>query len=253
VIAGRLRFVARFLGPDERERFGAVVADLLRPVARDLGWEPREGESGRDHELRAVVLDALGTVADDQETIARAREVHDQSLANRADVDPDVVAACVSIVSHHGNDDDFDRFVERFRQAETPQEQLRYLYSLGQFPTEALVQRALDLATSNEVRTQSAPFLLQRAIRNRDHGSYAWAFVRDHWDTFAERFPPNLVVRMVEGVQWLLDDDTARDVEQFLDAHPFAQGERTIRQHVERLQVHVAARRREAARLAASL
>jgi hypothetical protein len=77
--------------------------------------------------------------------------------------------------------------------------------------------------------------------------------VRDHWDTIVDRFPSNLVVRVVEGVQWLLDEATARDVEQFLAAHPFAQGERSIRQHVERLQVHVAARGREATGLRAAL
>jgi puromycin-sensitive aminopeptidase len=253
VLVGRLRFIARFTDGSARARFAAVVAELLRPTANELGWQPHADESGRDRELRAVVLDALGTVADDQETIARAREVLGAALAGGGDVDPDVAAACVSVVSHHGSDDDFDTFVARFRAASTPQEQLRYLYALGNYPTEPLVQRALDLSISNDVRTQSAPFLLQRLIRNRDHGTYAWAFVRDHWDTLVERFPANLVVRIVEGVQWLLDDAAARDVEQFLDAHPFAQGERTIRQHVERLRVHVAAKQREAAGLEASL
>jgi puromycin-sensitive aminopeptidase len=252
VLVGRLRLLARLIEPEDRIRFAAIVGELLEPVARVVGWEPRDGENGRDRELRAVVLDALGTLADDQETIARAREVHSRALA-KDDVDPDVVAACISVVSHHGTDDDFDAFVDRFRNAITPQEQLRYLYALGQFPREHLVQRALDLAVSDQVRTQSAPFLLQRALRNRDNGTYAWAFVRDHWDTFIERFPANLVVRMVEGVQWLLDDVIARDVEQFLVTHPFAQGERTIRQHVERLGVHVAAKHRESAGLAAAL
>jgi puromycin-sensitive aminopeptidase len=252
ILLGRLRLVGRLADPEDRPRFASIVAKLLHPVADELGWEPRAGESGRDRELRSVVLDALGSVADDPETIGRAREVHAEALAG-GDVDPDVVAACVSIVSHHGNDDDFDTFVARFRGASTPQEQLRYLYSLGQFPTEALVQRALDFAVSDECRTQSAPFVIQRALRNRDHGPYAWAFVRDHWETFVERFPANLVVRLIEGVQWLLDDAVARDVERFLDEHPFAQGERTIRQHVERLQVHVGARRREAPALSQML
>jgi aminopeptidase N len=199
------------------------------------------------------VLEALGTIADDPETIARAREVHSRALADDATVDPDVVAATVSIVSHHGTDDDFDTFVDRYRHAATPQEQLRYLYSLGQFPSERLVQRALELAASNEVRSQSAPFVFQRALRNRWHGPYAWAFVRDHWPVFVERFPSNLVVRMIEGVLWLLDDATAADVTEFLSRHPFAQGERTINQHVERLHVHLAARHREEDRLAAAL
>jgi aminopeptidase N len=253
VIVGRLRLLARFVPDADQDAFRRVVHDLLLPAAQELGWEPVDGEPGRRRELRSTVLEALGTIADDPATIGRAREVHAGVLSGADGIDPDVAAATVSIVSHHGTDDDFDAFVARFHAAATPQEQLRYLYALGQFPTDALVQRALDLAASNEVRSQSAPFLLQRALRNRAHGAYAWAFVRDHWSEFVERFPSNLIVRMIEGALWLLDDATVADVTAFLAGHPFAQGERTINQHVERLHVHLATRHREADRLGAAL
>jgi puromycin-sensitive aminopeptidase len=252
VLLGRLRFLARFVADGDRDRFAALVGELLAPAVAEVGWDTRAGESGRERELRAVLLDAFGTIADDPATIAHAREVRDAAMHGN-EVDADVLAASVSIVAHHGTDDDFDEFVTQFRCATTPQEQLRYLYALGQFPSETAIRRALDLAASDEVRTQSAPFLLQRALRNQEHGPYAWAFVRDHWDVFVERFPANLVVRLIEGVQWLLDPAVAADVERFLAAHPFAQGERTIRQHVERLRVHVQAREREASGLAAAL
>jgi puromycin-sensitive aminopeptidase len=253
VLAGRLRLIERFVDDPARPAFAAIARDLFTPTIRRLGWEPRPNEPGRDRELRALVLEALGTIADDPETIARAREVHQRVLTDGTDLDPDIVAASTSIVSAHGSEDDFDTFVDRFRHATTPQEQLRYLYALGQFPSEALVQRALELAASDDVRSQSAPFVLQRALRNRDNGAFTWAFVRDNWDTFIERFPPNLVVRMVEGVQWLLDDATAADVDKFLAAHPFAHGARTIEQHLERLHVHLAAKHREALTLNTAL
>src|SRR5262249_5997549 len=117
VLVGRLRFLARFVGSEDRARFGAAVGALLAPVAGEVGWQPGADESGRTRELRAVVLDALGTIADDPETIARAREVHTQELAGTGRVDADVAAACVSIVSHHGRDDDFDAFVDRYEHA----------------------------------------------------------------------------------------------------------------------------------------
>jgi aminopeptidase N len=251
-LVGRLRLLGRFVDDEYLDAFGAVVGELVAPLVSEVGWDVHANESGRERELRSVVLDASGTIANDPSTIAHAREVH-ASFLGGADVDPDVVAASVSIVSHHGTEDDFDAFVDRFRGATTPQEQLRYLYALGQFPTTPLVQRALDLAVSGDVRTQNAPFLVQRALRNRSQGAYTWAFVRDHWSYAIERFPSNLVVRMLEGVLWLLDDDVAADVATFLGQHPFAHGERTIRQHVERLQLHVAARRRESAALTAAL
>jgi puromycin-sensitive aminopeptidase len=245
ILIGRLRFLGRLV-PDARlDGFRAVVADLVSPIVHELGWDPSAAESGRERELRSVVLDSYGTIADDHATIARAREVLAAAVAGR-DNDPDVVAASISIVSHHGDGSEFDTFVDQFQRAATPQEQLRYLYALGNFPTQALVQRALEFAVSADVRSQSAPFLMQRTLRNRAHGAYAWAFVRDHWAELVERFPSNLVVRMVEGAIWLVDEETSTDIEQFLTANPLAQGERTVRQHLERLRVHVALRRREA-------
>ena len=35
---------------------------------------------------------------------------------------------------------------------------------------------------TDAVRTQNAPFLLQRALHDREHGPLVWEFVRDHWD-----------------------------------------------------------------------
>jgi puromycin-sensitive aminopeptidase len=245
VVVGRLRFLARLVPDAQAASFRAVSADLVTPVVSELGWDAKPTESGRERELRSVVLDALGTIADDPATIGRAREVLAGAVAGRAN-DADVVAASVSIVSHHGDSVEFDTFVDQFQHAVTPQEQLRYLYALANFPTQALVQRTLEFAISPDVRSQNAPFLVQRALRNRAHGAYAWEFVRDQWSELVERFPPNLLVRMIEGAIWLVDDETSADIERFLTAHPLSQGERTVRQHLERLRVHVAARRREA-------
>jgi puromycin-sensitive aminopeptidase len=247
-VVGRLRFLGRLVPDDHADGFRAVVGDLVSPIVGQLGWEADPGESGRARELRALVLDAFGTIADDRSTIARAREVVAGALAGR-DNDADVVAASISIVSHHGDANEFDAFVDQFRNAATPQEQLRYLYALGNFPTRTLVQRALEMAISPDVRSQSAPFLVQRSLRNQSNGAYAWAFVRDHWTELVERFPANLVVRMVEGAIWLVDDETSTDIETFLAAHPLAQGQRTVTQHLERLRVHVATRRRESGAL----
>jgi puromycin-sensitive aminopeptidase len=247
-VVGRLRFLARLVPGDHADGYRAVVADLVSPIVGELGWDANPRESGRTRELRSVVLDAFGTIANDHATIARAREVLAGALAGRGN-DADVVAASISIVSHHGDGNEFDAFVDQFRNAATPQEQLRYLYALGNFPARSLVQRALELAISPDVRSQSAPFLVQRTLRNQSHGSFAWAFVRDHWAELVERFPANLVVRMVEGAIWLVDDETSTDIQNFLAAHPLVQGERTVRQHVERLRVHVATRRRESGAL----
>ena len=157
------------------------------------------------------------------------------------------------MVASNGTADDFERFVERAAGTTNPQEQLRYLYSLGDFPTEELVLRAAELALSAEVRPQNGPFMVQRALRNREHGAAAWAFVRDSWQRVLDRFSPSLIPRVIEGTTWLVDDGVADDVMTFVNAHPVASGARTIAQHMERLRVHRSTVERERERFSAAL
>ena len=152
-----------------------------------------------------------------------------------------------------GTDDDFASFLERANTTGSPQEQMRYLHALADFPSEELVLRAAELAMSDAVRPQNAPFVLQRALRNREHGPAAWVFIRDHWDEVVARFSPMLIPRIIEGATWLVDDASSKDIPAFLDAHPSPEAARVVSQHVERLAVHRSAWEREHNRFAKSL
>src|SRR5262249_16036112 len=137
--------------------------------------------------------------------------------------------------------------------ARSPQEQLRFVYSLGLFPEEELVLRAAELAATGAVRTQNGPFLLARAMRNREHGTLVWAFVRDHWDELHARFNGMLMTRMLEGITWLIDDASVREIPEFLAEHPIPEGTKVIAQQIERQRVHRAAMERNRAALEAVL
>jgi len=236
VLVARLREVARLLDGPALDRFRSVVADLVRPAAHDLGWEPAPDEPPDRRQLRGVLLDALGTLALDRDVAERARADHR---------DPEVVAAAISIVASTGSPDEFDDFVHRFEHASSPQEMVRYLYALASFPTEELVARACELALSERVRSQNAPLVMQRALRHRDHGRKAWELLRDAWAVVEERFPRTLVPRMFEGVVWLVDEASRVDLPAFVAGHPVPEGERVIAQHLERLHVNAALYDRE--------
>ena len=72
-----------------------------------------------------------------------------------------------------GTADDFDELRRRFKEATTPQEELRYLYALADFDDADLMRRVLAMAI-DEIRTQNAPYLLRRALTNRNQGARAW-------------------------------------------------------------------------------
>ncbi|MCU1467211.1 MAG: putative aminopeptidase [Actinomycetia bacterium] len=247
VVIGHLRAASRLVEGDGLERMRDEIAKLVQPTMRRFGWDA-PADDDRTRQLRGLLVNVLGSTAKDPETIARAREIYE-----RGGADADVQAAAISVVAGNSTADDFDEFIARANKTTNPQEQLRYLYSLGDFPDEALVLRAVELALSDAIRAQNGPFVVQRALRNRDHGPAAWAFVRDHWDRVQARFSPSLIPRVIEGTTWLVEDRVADDVTNFVNTHPVAAGGRTIAQHMERLQVHRATVARERDRFTAAL
>ena len=114
----------------------AEIAAIVRPTMKRLGWDG-SADDERTRQLRGLVINVLGSNADDPETIARAREVYE-----RGGADADVQTAAISVVAGNGGIDEFEQFVARAGATTSPQEQLRYLYSLGEFPSEDLVLRA---------------------------------------------------------------------------------------------------------------
>ena len=117
-------------------------------------------------------------------------------------------------------------FLRRFRPRATPQEELRFLYVLADFDDAELVDRLLAMASPTRSARQNAPYLLRRAMTNRDQGQLAWSFVQDHWDAINERFPSNSIVRMLEGIRSLSDPDVAHDVFVFFETHEVPQGDK---------------------------
>ena len=115
------------------------------------------------------------------------------------------------------------------------------------------MKRTCELAFSGEVKTQNAPFLVNRCIANRAHGATAWKLLRQRWDEANEKFPSNTIVRMVDPVKLLNTHDVAADVQSFFSEHPIPQGAKTLDQILERQRVNAAMREREHDALTQSL
>ena len=240
----------RVIADIARPRLQATVRGLAAPALHRMGWSPTEGESDVDRQRRACLFEMLGTTGADQDVRTRARTIHAAYLQDPDGADPELVAAAVAVIAESGTAAEFHTFLERWRKTDNPQEEMRYLYALPRFHDDASFAELLDLSLT-EVRTQNAPFLLGRALNNRTHGPVAWQFVRKNWPTLIERFPSSTIVRMAEGVKWLID--VAPEVEGFFAEHPVPQGTKTLAQHLERLRVNVAFRDREHAALAEAL
>jgi puromycin-sensitive aminopeptidase len=109
----------------------------------------------------------------------------------------------------------------------------------------------MELTLSGEVRTQNAPYLMHALLVNTASRYEAWDFVKKHWEEMIRKFPDNALPRMCEAIAGLLQRDS--EVHEFFQAHRVRLGGKIIDQHLERLRVAVAFRKREGANLAAAL
>jgi puromycin-sensitive aminopeptidase len=155
-----------------------------------------------------------------------------------------MVPALVSIVAYTGTVADYENLYSKFKNAQTPQEETRYLFALANFRVPGLIDRTVDLTMNGEVRTQNAPYLMRGILLNKDARERAWSFMKAHWDEMLRQYPDNSIPRMCEGVIGLVDPALEADVRQFFGAHPVKQGTKQIEQHLERLRVAVACKER---------
>ncbi|HUP87651.1 MAG TPA: M1 family metallopeptidase [Acidimicrobiales bacterium] len=246
-VLGPFSTFERALPEDQRSGLQAFVRRLAGPAFERLGWSAQPGEGEKIPTLRSLLLDTLGTVGADPDVRWRAGELHAQYLQDRAAVDADIVPALVSIAAATGGEGEYQQLLDRYRNPATPQEEVRYLMALAGFSNEGLVRRTLELAAT-EVRTQNAPFVINAALGNLQHGDKAWTWLTENWQSLLDRFPDNSHARMIESVS-VLPSNVAGEVRSFLSAHPVKAGQRTVEQTLERLDVNVAFRSREGERL----
>ena len=247
-----LKGVSRLVDGDAEVALQRRVAALVGPVITDVGWNPVAGEGDLRAKLRGLLLGTLAVLGNDPDAQARCRTILEKGTA-AGGFDAELVASATNAVAAVGTDADYEHYLSSFGTAATPQEELRYMYALAEFPQAAQIQRTIDLAFSGDVKTQNAPFLLNRCIANRRHGEMAWGQVRRQWDTANDKFPGNTIVRMIDPVKTLTAPTTVADVQSFFSEHPIPQAAKTLDQILERQRVNAAMREREGERLATSL
>jgi puromycin-sensitive aminopeptidase len=252
-VIGPLGLLDRIMTDEERPVLQALVRRIAGPAFARLGWDPVPDEGNRVGTLRSRLIGALGLLGADPDIRAEAARRHAAYLEDRTALAPDLVTATVNVVAQSGGEGEYTTILNQFRQAATPQDEIRYLYALGVNEVSPLLRRTLDMCLSGEVRSQDAPYLIGAILSSRAGARPAWDFIEERWDTVAERFPDNSIPRMLEGMGGITDPVLAGHIHEFLDAHPVPQAKKQLDQSEERLDINIAFRQRVAASLAKEL
>ena len=250
-LIGAFNYLDMIATDAQRPAIAAAVGEIAGPAAARLGWSAVPGDDELQGQLRAFLLNILGTIGEDPAVQARARELYDAWQQDPAKADRDLQPAFVSILAHSGDAARYQEFKKHFKSARTPQEEQRYLFSLANFRAMPLLRQTMEMTLNGEVRTQNAPYLMHSLLANNVSRIEAWEFVKANWETIVGKFPDSALPRMCEAINGLLDRQ--QEVEEFFQQHKVRLGGKLIDQHLERLGVAVAFRQREGAHLEASL
>jgi hypothetical protein len=226
-------------GPD-RTDLQAFARRVAGPAWARLGWDPRPSDTERLGITRGRLVAALGLLGGDPEVRQEARARFERFLAQRTGLAPDLLTPVANVVAASGGEEGWKLILEQYRSAVTPQDKVRYLLALPATPDGGLLARTLDLALSEEVRTQDAPFLVAGVMSNRAGGPLAWRWVEDRWEQLQERLPPSLVARIFEGITALVDPVVAEAVHAFAASHELPLAGPRVDQLLERMDINVA-------------
>jgi aminopeptidase N len=235
-VLARLDYIGQYLVNDnDRDNYRRWLREYLTPIAKDVGWNPKPGESDEQKTLRAQLLNALGYDARDPEVLEQARKLADKALSDPSSLDRELAVGAISLAALNGDEAFYNRIMAAMKSAKSPEEYYMYFSTLRRFEDPKLLQHTLDYAISPDVRSQDAMQLITGVLRNPAGQTVGWNFVQQHWDAVVKAGGPSAGVRVVGATNSFCDAHMRDQVVDFFTAHEVEGGERTYRQSIERI------------------
>jgi aminopeptidase N len=250
----RLNYIGQYLVNDgDRDSYRAWLRQYLTPIMKDVGWEPKPGESDEQKALRSRLFNGLGHDARDQETLTEARKIADRALEDPASVDRDLAGIALALAALNGDQAFYDRVMTALKNPKSPEEYYMYFFTLPQFSDPKLLQRTLEFSISPDVRSQDALQLVTGVLQSPAGEKLAWDFIQSHWDAIQKSGGPFASAQVVGATSSFCDSGMRDQVADFFAAHKIEAAERTYKQSIERINNCVSLKSQQESQLASWL
>ncbi|MDB4965849.1 MAG: pepN 2 [Myxococcales bacterium] len=246
-LARRLGRVGHDIVADpEQGSWRRFVDTLFGPTLAQLGWAPKANESAEARRLRAVAIEALGEAGVPSVLQGAERELA-RYLADPKSIDPSLAGAMLRLAARKGDAARFDTYVARMKAAPSPEEHDRFMNALTDFEAPVLVDRALALTITPDVRSQDVTRVVGQALRRPWSRRAAWKFVQAHLSEIQKRVPVFMMLRIVDATGSFCDADLAADLQRFWGGTKLPGLQRKLAQATEEAQRCVDLKTRERA------
>jgi hypothetical protein len=247
-VAGRLgTIVGSIAAPADRARLQAWIRTTFGPALKAIGVAPKPGDSDSALSRRARLINLVGITGGDATVQTEGRALAERYFADRAALPGTLVPTVLTLAAIGGNDALYQRYLDRARTLTAePEEYYRYLGALSSFPTPALAERTLNLALSDDIRSQDVPLILGALLGRADARATAWQQMKTNWSKVAGKLDPYQGLPGVVGsVGAFCSAADAADVQQFFAANPVPPAARSLAKAIERIESCAAVQQRQ--------
>lgn len=255
VIAANLASVRVVMNDDDlRENMKPYVRKLIKKQQARLGWERKPNESHFDSLLRPTIL-GMAAVADHPEVTQKALELFAEmehpedvptelrssgtrtNLRNGA-IDPDMRSIVYGTAARHGGKHEFDKLLALHKASTSSEERLNLCAALCGFKQPELIDRALALINTDDVRLQDVAYWLAYSFSSRYAHQKTWEWVKKHWEWLQTNLGTDLAFYRIPiyAARGCSDAGFLTDYEKFFRKHMTPAFERNINQGIEFIQ-----------------
>jgi aminopeptidase N len=185
-IAGVFANIDRLYQDDaaRRKRFESFAIARLAPVMAQVGWNARDGETGPVSNLRARLIETLGELGDPT-TIGEARRRYAAMAHDPSAVPGPLRKVILEVVARQADAATWDALHAAALAEKSPMIKNNMYDMLASAQDNALAQRALDLALTDEPGATNSAAMVSHVARN--HPDMAFDFAVAHLAKINER------------------------------------------------------------------
>jgi puromycin-sensitive aminopeptidase len=180
IIAGGVGNIRTVMDDDKlREDLKPFIRKLVAKQLERLGWQAQQNEPYFDSLLRPTIL-GMASVGEEPSVVLESRRLFD-AMQNPEDIHPDLRGVVYGTIARTGDAKDFDRMLAMHNASSSSEERLTLTGAITGFKQAPLIERALAMISSDEVRLQDAAYWLAYSFGNRYARDMAWDWMTANW------------------------------------------------------------------------
>ena len=236
IIAAGIGSIRIVMDEDVRDGLKPLVRNLVAKQLDRLGWETKPTDSHFDLLLRPTIL-GLASFGETPAVVKEFKRLFDK-MTKPEDINPDLRGVVYGTISRIGNEADFNKLLKMHNTTTHSEERVTLAGVLTGFKQPELIDRALAMIDTSDVRLQDAAYWVAYSFMNRHARTKTWDWLTTHWQWLNDNLGTDLSFsRMpIYASRGFSDIDFLPTFKKFFKAHLSPSFERPYKQAIETIE-----------------